>query len=186
MIDMRAYSFILASFLIAAPMVAHAEGKHDTNKPISINSDSLEVYQQENKATFIGHVVAVQGEVHLKADKMTVHYRQQSGGSKKSDSSGSQGAIDRIEVEGNVFMSTPEETASGDHGVYLVSDKNIDLKDNVVLTRGKNVLKGDHLVYNMETGKSVVSSGKGVATQTSGGKKERVRALFVPDSEKKK
>ena len=190
MIDMRALSLILITTLIAAPVAASAEGKHDTNKPIAINSDSLEVYQQENRAVFAGHVVAVQGDVHLKSDKMTVHYRQsedkKKDDKKKSDSDGTQGAIERIDVDGNVFMSTPEETASGDTGVYMVSDKTIDLKDNVVLTRGKNVLKGDHLVYNMETGKSVVTSGQGNAPQAPTGKKERVRALFVPDNDKKK
>ena len=199
MINMRfTHTILAATFFLAVPGIAIAaekkaapsSGKHDTNKPIAINSDSLEVYQQENRAVFIGHVVAVHDDVHLKADKMTVHYHQSGEKDKaKTANDGAQGGIERIDVDGNVFMSTPEETASGSTGVYQVADKVIDLRDNVVLTRGKNVLKGDHLVYNMETGKSVVTSGQNVAQPADGktpAKKERVRALFVPDKEDKK
>jgi lipopolysaccharide export system protein LptA len=52
-----------------------------------------------------------------------------------------------------------------------------------VLTRDKNVLKGDRLTYNLATGKSAISGG-GAAAKSGG--KDRVRALFVPDGAKDK
>jgi lipopolysaccharide export system protein LptA len=49
----------------------------------------------------------------------------------------------------------------------------------VVLTRGKNTLKGDTLVYDFASGKSVLNGG--ASTTTKEGGKTRVRALFVPE-----
>lgn len=173
--------FFFSLFLVTlAGAGAQAADRFNTNQPIEINADSLEVYQEESRAIFIGNVVAVQGEVRLKADKMTVHYSQ----AKEGKSAGEKSAIERLEVVGNVFLSTPEETASGASGLYDVAGREIRLKEKVVLTRGKNVLKGDHLVYNLNTGKSVIDS-SGAAVDSVTGKKQRVRALFVPGEEKK-
>jgi lipopolysaccharide export system protein LptA len=153
-------------------------GKHNTKQPIEINADALEVFQQENRAVFTGNVVAIQGDVRLKSDLMNVFYssNQDKKTESKSNQNPAQGAIDRIEVIGNVFLSTPQETASGATGEYDVRAEVVRLHDNVVLTRENNVLKGDKLIYSFATGKSQLSAG-GVAQN---GKKERVRALFVP------
>jgi len=161
--------------------------KHDNHAPIEVTSDELEVMQELNQAIFTGHVVAIQGEVRLKADKMTVHYDKKEGDAKAkakpAKKSGSKdpstSAIKKIDTDGNVFLSTPEETASGDDGIYDVEHQQIFLNNHVILTRGQNVLKGDHLVYNFDTGKSKLTTDGG--TQSDGKPKERVRALFVPD-----
>ncbi len=166
--------FLPCAALAAAPAPKFAS----SNAPIEINADALEVFQEENRAVFSGHVVAIQEQVRLKSDKMTVFYKSPE--EKKTNEQ--QDAIQKIMVEGNVFMTTPDETASGLNGVYDVENKRILLNDNVVLTRGKNTLKGDKLVYDMASGKSTVSTGN--VTQQGSGKKERVRALFVPDEKK--
>ena len=154
--------------------------KHNSSTPIDITADKLEVLQEENKAIFSGHVVAIQGEVRLTAEKMVVHYRAQNEKSKTAD----QNAVQKIEVEQNVFLSTPEETASGLSGVYDVEKHVILLDNNVVLTKDKNTLKGDHLVYDFSTGKSTLTSDGGPVSSSSGGKgKQRVRALFIPEKD---
>jgi lipopolysaccharide export system protein LptA len=160
-----------------------ASGKYNTEGPIEINADTLEVFQVENRAVFSGHVVAIQDKVRLKSDKMNVFYRDtaKDAGAKKGATN--QGAIEKIEVDGSVFLSTPEETASGASGLYDVTGQKIYLNNNVVLTRGKNVLKGDKLVYNFATGVSTVTGGG--SEQTAGGK-QRVRALFVPEKNNEK
>ncbi|MFW0777237.1 MAG: lipopolysaccharide transport periplasmic protein LptA [Rickettsiales bacterium] len=154
-----------------------ALSKRGNNEPIEINADTLEVFQEENRAVFTGHVVAIQGDVRLKSEKMNVFYRNTEN---KEDT---QNAIKKIDVSGSVFLSTPDETASGDFGTYDVEHNKIHLNDNVVLTREKNVLKGDKLTYDLTAGKSVISGG---AKVTNGGKKDRVRALFLPDNSKDK
>ena len=170
-----ALASMASSFAFAA--TPSALSKRGNNEPIEINADTLEVFQEENRAVFTGHVVAIQGDVRLKSEKMNVFYRNTEN---KEDA---QNAIKKIDVSGSVFLSTPEETASGNFGTYDVENNKIHLNDNVVLTREKNVLKGNKLTYDMNSGRSVIGGG---AKATQGGKKDRVRALFLPDKAKEK
>src|SRR5262249_18015899 len=119
-----------------------------------------------------------------KSDVMVVHYKKKEAG-QPGESSGSfqpgQNAVERIDVSGHVVIITPTETATGDRGVYDPGKRQVRLLDNVVLTRGKNILKGDTLVHDLDTGKSVINSPFHKEPQSSGG---RVRALFVPEKNK--
>ena len=141
----------------------------DTDNPIEITADSLEVKRNENIAIFRGNVDALQGEMRLHADELTVHYR--------SAGSGDSGinAISRIDAAGSVFITSSRETAQGEVGVYDVENNLITLTQNVVLTRGENVIQGNRLVLNLTTGQSRVDGGVG-ATRSEG----RVQSLFVP------
>lgn len=170
---------MISQYGYAADNPIAASGRLSTNAPIEINADTLEVFQEENRAVFSGHVVAIQDQVRLKSDTMNVFYK--SSGDGKSQSS-EQGAIQKIEVTGNVFLSTPQETASGERGIYDVEHQMIYLNNNVVLTRDKNVLKGSKLTYNLATGKSEIIGGVDIKKDGQG----RVRALFVPDNAKDK
>ncbi len=166
--------------LAQSPAVKSFDGK----QPIEITSDSLEVMQNDSMATFVGNVVAIQGEVRLKSDKMVVYYAKKGEGKAPAAADpAQQQSIKKIDVDGNVFLATPEETASGTRGDYDVEHQEIHLQENVTLTRGKNVLKGNVLTYNFASGRSVISGGA-VAEQGASKGKQRVRALFVPDDKK--
>jgi len=171
----------LSLILLLTPALAMAASRFDNKSPIEITSDELEVQQLQNTATFTGNVVAIQNDVRLKSDRMVVYYS--SSEEKKQASGEDKQTIKKIDVEGNVMLSTPEETASGTRGDYDVEKDEIHLYENVVLTRGKNTLKGNQLTYNFVTGKSVVTGGAVAGAGQSAGK-ERVRALFVPEDDK--
>lgn len=178
---------IIPILLILLPAASFAaNNRFDSKQPVEITSDQLEVHQLENVAIFTGNVVAIQNDVRLKSDKMTVHYTssEEKAAAPKpaADNAAStqKQTIKKIDVEGNVFLATPEETASGARGDYDVVGEEIHLYDNVVLTRGANTLKGNQLTYNFTTGRSVITGGT-VAEQGASKGKERVRALFVPD-----
>ena len=141
----------------------------DTDKPFEISADSLEVQQDENIATFVGNVDARQGNIRLRADRLTVHYR----GGKSGEASTS--AISRVDASGSVFIASGRETAQGEAGVYDVENGLVTLTRNVVLTRGENVIRGDRLVLNLVTGQTRV---EGDADATRPG--QRVHGLFVP------
>lgn len=169
------------------PLLSGSEKKRDQRTPIEVSADALEVLQEENKAIFSGHVVAVQGDLRLTAESMTVYYnpnaKSEQGKKEKSENN----AIKKIDALGGVFLATPEETASGTHGVYDVENEEIRLTGKVVLTRGKNTLEGESLVYNFATGKSKLTS---AATATGADKAktekgQRVRAVFIPEESSK-
>lgn len=163
--------------LFSAPVMAQAPMDLDSDKPIEIAADALEVLQDKNMAIFSGDVEAVQGNISLKAERMEVYYRQ--GG---QQSAAGFGAVSRIEVENNVMLSTPQESAKAAKGIYNVDKQTITLVGDVILARGKNMLRGGQLVYNLKTQKSLLTSGKATAApdgtvKSTGG---RVKGVFVP------
>lgn len=160
----------LALSAAAAQAQETARRAHDTSQPIEINADSLELQQDASLAIFSGNVIASQGEIRLRADTLRVYYREGEGA---EDGPGA--TISRIDALGNVFVSSPQETAQGKVGVYDVEKRLITLSGSVVLTRGENVIRGERMVLNLDTGRSRVEGGS-----ASAGKKDRVRALFVP------
>ena len=164
---------LVAAVLAASVMLAGAgaaqdadDGAGEASQAIEITADTLEVRQSENVAIFEGKVHAVQGELVLNADMLTVHYREVAGGQ------GNLG-VSRIDAQGNVVVTSPGETAQGQRGVYNVEEGRIDLAGGVVLNQGNNVVEGETLTMNLETGVSRVSGAGGT----------RVHGLFVPEEE---
>jgi lipopolysaccharide export system protein LptA len=150
--------------------------QHDSTLPIEITADSLEVVQDEQIATFMGNVDAVQGDLVLTSDQLRVHYR----GSGEAPGM-TAGSIRRIEAMGNVFLSSPEETAQGDFGVYDVDGALLTLEGAVVLTRDENVVRGERLEIDLATGRSQMFAA--VPSTAGGTPGQRVKAVFVPPPE---
>ncbi len=175
----------LGMVLSVAAMAKDAAGSvfGDRNKPVEISADSLEVLQANQKAVFRGKVEVHQGAVMLTAATMTVYYKQQDATNKDAASAGAAGAVSRIEADGHVVLTTPEETARGHKGVYDVDGRRVNLQGDVMLTRGKNILKGETLTYNLDTGRSVLGASDNVIDGQQGVKSGggRIKALFVPE-----
>lgn len=161
---------LLIRLLVAPVAAAQTEprGTYDLDQPIEVTADSLEVDREKKAAIFRGDVDAVQGELRLRAQTLTVYYHE-------GQNVLGQATIWRIDAEGDVFVSSPTETAQGEKGVYNVEESVINLTGAVVLTRGENVIRGDRLVMNLATGVSRVESSAG------GG--ERVQGVFMPGKE---
>jgi len=155
----------------AAAQLDQLNDSHDSQAPIKITADTLEVRQTENLAIFRGDVDAIQGDLLLKANMLIVHYRD-------NKETPDQPGISQIDAEGNVFVSSPNETAQGERGIYDVDNKKIWLTGNVVLTQGENIIQGEQLELDLATGQSKVFS-----AASESGKRERVRGLFVPKKE---
>ena len=144
------------------------ENYNQSTEPIEITADSLEVKQSENLAIFRGDVDAVLGDMLLRAALLLVHYR-------KGDGTSEEPGIARIDAEGNVFISSPDETAQGAKAIYSVDDQKIWVSGQVILTQGNNIIEGDQLELDLKSGESRVLSRK---TGEGGGK--RVRGVFIP------
>ncbi len=82
--------------------------------------------------------------------------------------------IDRLEASGKVLVTSKDQTASGDSATYDGKTEVLELRGDVVLTQGKNVVRGDRLVVEMQTGRARVLSTK-----------SRVQMLLTPGSETK-
>jgi lipopolysaccharide export system protein LptA len=178
----RAKGGVLVAALILAAVPAGAGPKaqnppQNSDLPIEITADSLEVLQNQKIATFTGNVDAVQGDMVLSADRLRVYY----GGDDQNAAPGpaGTGSIRRIEADGNVLMSSPRETAQGDAGVYDVPSSQVTLDGAVVLTRGDNVIRGQRLEVDLASGRSRVFAA--VPSTEGGTAPQRVRALLTPE-----
>lgn len=127
----------------------------ESDEPIEIESDRLEVREQENIAIFTGNVSLVQGNLLLRTVRMTVHYTSTSedGGSLSSAAT----EVERIEAEGKVYLKSGEQVATGDKGSFdMRSDLMVLTGEEVVLTEGDNVVRGCKLTMRMSSGESEV------------------------------
>ncbi len=189
---------VLFLSLVAFPALAAQTNplghSHNSKDPIAIDSNTLEVLQDQNKAIFRVNVIAVQGDMTLKSDEMIVYYRQKDNaeGAQKPAKPATpaagpdmQNSVSRIDVNGHVFITSPEETAAGDNGIYDVDKHMIFLTGNVVLTKGKNVLKGASGEYNVETGRSLLVGAGGSTPAPGAPPAGRVRGLFIPNQDDK-
>ena len=123
--------------------------RSNSDKPIDIEADSLEVLDGEKRAIFNGNVKASQGGMTLRTRKLAVSYSGEQG------LSGSSSKITRIQATGKVLITTEtDQTATSDSADFEVVKQVMTLAGNVVLSQGENVIKGDRLVIDLKTGRS--------------------------------
>ncbi|MCO6176752.1 MULTISPECIES: LptA/OstA family protein [Ciceribacter] len=182
--DKRQNSVLVAGLLIAfgmstvgsAPAWAQAtksnlDGlKLSNDKPIQIESDELQIREQEKVALFNGNVKVVQGTTVLQSGNMTVHYR----GDSASVTSGN-ADIQKIDVTNKVFLSSGTQQATAESGYFDMDRQVFVLEgDRVVLSEGQNVFVGCKLTVQMNTGEAKLDSCGG-----------RVQIQLDPKSQKK-
>ena len=142
------------------------------DQPVHIEAASLEVRDKEKVATFAGDVRVNQGDTHMRCKSLVVYYEQdaltgnQSGNQAgKNDGKpmvsatpgpGGNQQIKRLEAHGGVVVTQKEQTATGDQGIFDMKSNTVTLTGNVVMTQGKNVLRGERLTVNLVTGVSRV------------------------------
>ncbi len=188
---------ISAPLPLAAQSMTNSFGglSESSNEPIDIESDVLVVQDKQKVATFKGNVKAVQGTTMLRARELNVHYVGGDGissGVKKAETespaaaapgdagesgkpAGQDARITKIEAKGDVIItSKDDQTTTSDWALYDLPAQLVTVGGNVVLTQGKNVLKGDRLVIDLKTGESRFEH---TGNATAGG---RIRALFMP------
>ena len=107
------------------------------DKPIQIESDKLEVHQDQSLAIFSGNVNVVQGPTVMKAGIMKVYYVKSAGknGDKASDAKADNSkaddkkaagapalagssSIDHLEVDDKVYIKSNDQVATGDQGTF--------------------------------------------------------------------
>ncbi|RFZ88665.1 hypothetical protein D0Y60_05700 [Shinella sp. WSJ-2] len=120
------------------------------DQPIQIQSDKLEIQDQQNKAEFTGNVKVVQGTTTLQAGKMIVFYKSGGGSVASGDAD-----IEKIDVSGKVYLKSGTQEATADTGTFNLVNETLLLKgDKVVLSEGKNVFVGCQLAVTMRTGEA--------------------------------
>ena len=170
MMSVRFSGIILATAALAATAAIaqvkqeqprSALGGHNTNAPVDVTSERIEVQDRADRAVFSGNVHVTQADLTLDTQRLTVAYSGGQGGSNLQ--------INRLDAAGGVVVHSPSETAKGDLGVYDLDRKLITLIGNVQLTRENNVVNGSRLVIDLNSGRAVVDGGP-PGVNSSGGR----------------
>jgi len=126
------------------------------DQPIQIESDKLEIQENNKRAIFTGNVTVTQGDTTLKSGIMTVYYN---GSAVDGGAMTSSGDIDRIEVDRKVLLRTATQTATAESGIFNMAQETALLEgDQVVLTQGDNIFIGCRLRVNMRTSEAQLDS----------------------------
>ena len=144
---------------------------------------------------FTGNVSAVQGDFTIRAQELTAFYTGSAGftGSRPATSGAPAAAINHIEARRKVVVSSKDgQTATGDWANVDVKANLATLGGAVVLTQGKNIVRGTKLLIDMNTGEATIktepsSNGSGAMISSSDGdgsgqivKADRPSAVFYP------
>jgi lipopolysaccharide export system protein LptA len=121
---------------------------HNSNAPVDVTAERIEVQDRADRAVFSGNVHVTQAELTLDTPRLTVAY-----------SSGNGVQIKRLDASGGVVVHSPSETAKGDFGVYDLDRKLITLIGNVQLFRENNQVNGARLTIDLDTGRAVIDGG---------------------------
>jgi lipopolysaccharide export system protein LptA len=135
---------------------------HNSNAPVDVTAERIEVQDRADRAIFAGNVHVTQAELTLDTPRLTVAY---SGG----QGAGSNVQIRRLDAAGGVVVKSPSETARGDFGIYDLDRKLITLIGNVQLNREQNQVNGARLVIDLDSGRAVVDGGP-PGVNSSGGR----------------
>ena len=154
------------------------------DQPIQIEAASLEMRDKKKEATFAGNVKVVQGDTTMTSKSLVVFYdstskpaaarpaKSKAGKSAPMQSAtpgpGGSSSIRRLEARGNVVVTQKDQVVTGETAVFDTRANMITMLGGIVLTQGKNVLRGDRLMVDMTTGVSRVESDSG-----------RVQGLFI-------
>ncbi len=179
-----------ASALAADPAGGQPLAKDPTagitrsDEPIHITSNTLDVSQNDNIATFVGNVVVVQGDMRMTSDRLKITMVKNDAAKPANDDKNSPvtggGQISTIDATGKVHVVTSnDQAADGQWAHYDAPTKIITMGDTVLLRQGQNVIRGAKLVVNLETNKSMIYGAGGDATKPG-----RVEGLFLPPPKK--
>ena len=143
-------------------------GMQDTDQPIQIEANRLEVTDSKGTAVFDGNVIVVQGSTILKTSRLVVVYAR--GGE------GSNGNIRTLEASGKLAVRSGDQQVSADSGRFDMQSEQIRLSGDVVISQGPNVVTGCSLDVDLKTGAATLQP----CTQSSTG--GRIKMLITPNS----
>jgi lipopolysaccharide export system protein LptA len=150
------------------------------DQPIQIEAATLEMRDKKKEATFAGNVKVIQGDTTMTSKTLVVFYESSAApgaapaGNAKGAKAGAgapmqsatpgpggNSSIRRLEAKGNVVVTQKDQVVTGDTAVFETKTNLVTMLGGVVLTQGKNVLRGDRLLVDMTTGVSRVESDSG-------------------------
>jgi len=158
-------TFFCLSLALLFPLPGNAASDTQTGNrgPVKVTADHLEANDAEQNLVFSGNAVAVQGDITVHADRLTVKY------------SGAKRELQNVIAEGHVRIIQGTRVATGGKAVLYHNDERIVLTESPKVTDGDDFVQGEEITIFLNDKRSVVT----------GGQSGRVNAVFTPKGEDK-
>ncbi len=140
-------------------------------EPITVTSDRLEYDYKANVVVYRGDVVAIQGDMKLRSDTLTVTFAQRDGAPAEPGGK-SNPKLQEIVAVGNVRIDDGNRWATGGRAVFEQGARTVVLTENPVMHEGPNEVAGDRVTVYIDENRSVVEGGR-----------KRVKAVVFPGKE---
>lgn len=174
----------ITAMAVAAAVAGPAGAQIATRSkaPVDITADNLETTNSGCEAIWTGSAEALQDTARLRADVLRIFTKPnpkaaaKTGSAKAAAPGGGCGEMERIEAQGSVYYVTSDgQKIRANNAVYEAGSTTVTMTGDVVAVRDKNVLRGDKMVFNTDTGEGhVIGGSKGR------GSKDRPRGVFYP------
>ena len=166
--------------------------KTDPNAPVEVEADRLVAEDKRKDAVFTGDVRAAQGDFLIKSNELKAFYTGDTGLVSDPVAGAAAGAktpaqLNRIEARGKVTVSSKAgQQVTGDWAIFDTKANTVTVGgDEVVLTQGPNIVRGNKLLIDMTTGQSVITREGTPATATAPARPGRSSVVFYPSSQEK-
>jgi lipopolysaccharide export system protein LptA len=167
---MRKTTLLLALLpLFAVPASGQALKGHNSNAPVDVEADRIEVQDRADRVVLSGNVRVRQAGLSLNAARLTVAYDNKGGGVD----------IERLDASGGVSVVSATESATGEFAVYDLPRRLITMVGGVTLVQGANRINGGRLVIDLNSGRAVVDGSSVGAPGVEGGTGGRVTGRFT-------
>lgn len=166
-VGMAVLMALALSVLLSSPAYAL---KSDREQPINVESVEQSADLQANKLVFSGDVVATQGSIKVKADKIEIT-RNNDGTLKSIIAYGSPTTFEQQQDNGR-YIRSRSSTLS-----YIPQETKIVLQGRAVIWQGESKMSGERIEYNINSQKM-----RAYNNNSQGG---RVSSTFVPADFKK-
>jgi lipopolysaccharide export system protein LptA len=139
------------ALLAGAPALAQTfggafDGMSNSDEPIQIEADRLEVADKDGTAVFSGNVAVTQGSTLMRTKNLKVLYARDSQGK-----AGPGGNVKKIEASGGVAVQSNDQVASADKAIVDMDSQIASLSGNVSVSQGNNIITGCLITINMKT-----------------------------------
>jgi lipopolysaccharide export system protein LptA len=128
--------------------------------PLTVSADNGVEWQKDTQLYIArGNAIATRGDLKVRADTLTAHYREVAGGKTE---------IFRVDAVGGVVLQQSGGTATGGQGVYDVDTKSLRLTGgNLSYTSNDSKITARDSLEYQENQKQAVARGNAVATRGS-------------------
>ena len=154
-----------------------AKAGAERDQSIHIVSDRLDAYNEKRMVVFTGNAVANQGGRTIRANVLTLYYREERKSAFPSTGeAGGPGDVERVEAKGHVTISEGDRIVTGDNAVFDQDAKRITMTGNAVMREGANIIRGEKILVFLDENRGVVE----------GTGNSRVTATIYPGDQREK